>query len=65
MAWFLVIIMLTPLDEGNPPLVANGGVFKTMNECFVARDGVIEKLGRPIINYQAVCVAKELKGETT
>ena len=65
MVWFLVLVFLQPLDQGMPPSFANGGVFKTMDECFTARDRAIEELGRPIINYQAVCVAKELKGENT
>jgi len=32
------------------------GTFTTMQECFQAREQVVESIGRPIINYQAVCV---------
>lgn len=65
MVWFLVLIFLQPLDKGMPPAFANGGVFQSMEACFAARDRAVEELGRPIINYQAVCVAKEIKGEKT
>jgi uncharacterized membrane protein YphA (DoxX/SURF4 family) len=36
--------------------VTQEGVFDTMNECFDAREQLVEQLGRPIVNYQAVCV---------
>ncbi len=32
----------------------------TMEECFASRDWYVEGLGRPIINYQVVCVAEEI-----
>jgi len=32
------------------------GTFTTMDQCFDAREKVVESIGRPIINYQAVCV---------
>ena len=36
--------------------VTQEGVFDTMNVCFDAREQLVEQLGRPIVNYQAVCV---------
>lgn len=30
--------------------------FDNINDCFVAREGVIETYGRPMINYMTVCV---------
>jgi len=39
-------------------MLAEVGTYDSMDACFNDRDMVIEKIGRPIINYQAVCVAK-------
>ena len=30
--------------------------FNTMDECFDAREQLVEDIGRPIVNYQAVCI---------
>jgi hypothetical protein len=30
-----------------------------MDECFDARDRLVEVIGRPIVNYQAICVIQE------
>ena len=54
MKWVLVFIVLTT-DE---VMLAEVGTYDSMDACFNDRDMVIEKVGRPIINYQAVCVAK-------
>jgi len=32
--------------------------FSSIDECFNAREHVIQEIGRPIINYQAICVIK-------
>ena len=32
------------------------GDFDSMDLCFDKRDEIVEELGRPIVNYQAVCV---------
>ena len=34
----------------------NDGTFANMDECFSYRNDMIEIIGRPIINYQAVCI---------
>ena len=30
--------------------------FNTMDECFEAREQLVQDIGRPIVDYQAVCV---------
>ena len=30
--------------------------FGTMDECFDAREQLVEDIGRPIVDYQAVCI---------
>ena len=30
-----------------------------MDQCFEARDLYVEKTGRPIVNYQAICVLRK------
>jgi len=30
-----------------------------MEECFIARDDIVEIMKRPIINYQAICVIRD------
>lgn len=39
--------------------VTTQGIYDTMDECFDAREQLIETIGRPIVNYQAVCVIKK------
>lgn len=50
--WILVVLMLT-VDGLYTEQV---GVYQTIDECFDMRELVVEELGRPIVNYQAVCV---------
>jgi hypothetical protein len=33
--------------------------FGTMDECFDAREQLVEDIGRPIVNYQAVCIIQK------
>jgi len=33
-------------------------VFETMDECFTARNILVQQIGRPIVNYQAICVSQ-------
>jgi hypothetical protein len=54
MKWILVYITL----QGDFGKMASYGTYDTMNECFFAREELIEMIGRPIYNYQAVCVTK-------
>lgn len=30
--------------------------FETLSECFEGRELLVESVGRPIVNYQAICV---------
>jgi hypothetical protein len=32
-----------------------------MPECFDAREKLIETVGKPIINYQAICIPKDVE----
>ncbi len=52
MTFILVLIMVLSTGEISTSEVNR---FETMNDCFAARDVVVERLGRPI-NYQSVCV---------
>ena len=55
MKWLLIYIALT----GERVDVAKMGAYNTMDECFDARERLVEVIGRPIVNYQAVCVIQE------
>lgn len=52
MKWILVYIALT----GDRVDVNKMAAFNTMDECFDAREKFVEVIGRPIVNYQAVCI---------
>jgi hypothetical protein len=54
MKWVLIYITLS----GDFGKMADYGEYDSMEGCFDAREHLIEAAGRPIINYQAVCVAK-------
>lgn len=54
MKWVLIFIGIA----GNDIIVSDVATFERMDLCFEERDHIIETLGRPIVNYQAVCVAK-------
>ena len=32
--------------------------FDNMDDCFAARNVLVQQIGRPIVNYQAICVAQ-------
>lgn len=55
MKWLLIYITLT----GTRVDVNKMAAFNTMDECFDAREQLVEVIGRPIVNYQAVCIIKE------
>ena len=60
MKFILVLILVF----NNEPSVKTIGTFKHMNECFEERELMVEKLGRPIENYQAVCIiTKDYRGK--
>jgi hypothetical protein len=52
-------------------LVSGGSVtsisppMSSMEECFAARELVVAQLGRPIKNYQSVCIVVEDDSEPT
>lgn len=52
-SFILVLLMIVSPGEIQSK---NLGIFNTMNECFMARESIVNELGRPIANYQAVCV---------
>jgi hypothetical protein len=58
MKWILIYITLSS-DFGK---MASYGEYNTMEQCFDAREKLIEVVGRPIVNYQAVCVIKDEEG---
>lgn len=53
MKWILIWISLN-----NHPIHTSIelGRYTTMTECFHEREMLIERVGKPIINYQAICV---------
>ena len=55
MKWLLIYIALT----GDRVDVNKMAAFNSMDECFDARERFVEVIGRPIVNYQAVCVIQE------
>ena len=50
--FILVFISLVNMNIYSQPL----GIYSSMDDCFVAREILVESVGRPIKNYQAVCV---------
>lgn len=54
MKWALVLILFS---DGTS-VMGTISEHDSMTACFDAREKIIEEKGRPIINYQAVCVAK-------
>lgn len=54
MKWVLLFIGLS----GEEILVGHVETYNTMDACFEEREQIIETVGRPIINYQAICIAK-------
>lgn len=53
MKFILVLITIVALNDVDTKVL---GVYNTMEECFDAREAVVELVGRPIQNYQAVCI---------
>lgn len=51
MKWILFYIMM-----GENTLAFDMREYSKMDECFAAREELIEQVGRPIVNYQAICV---------
>lgn len=54
MTWALVLILFS----GTESVMGTISEHDSMTACFDAREKIIEEKGRPIVNYQVVCVAK-------
>ena len=57
MTWILFIIMISPNGEGYKTKV--NSFHEEMDKCFERRQEVVELLGKPIVNYQAICVRSD------
>ena len=64
MVWILFIIGIDGLAQGKPPMIGAYPPVATMTECFEKRESVIQELGRPLINYQAVCIRYDAEGDS-
>lgn len=53
-----ILILLMVVSPGEVQ-AKNLGSFQTMNQCFEARELIVKNIGRPIVNYQAVCVLQK------
>ncbi len=52
------ILLLISLVNGNFELTTVQQ-FDKMDDCFGGREVLIKSIGRPIVNYQVICVIKE------
>ena len=59
MSWVLVLLFLT-VDGVQ---VAEMAEYQSMTDCFDDRERIVYDLGKPIINYQVVCIAKDFENE--
>jgi len=53
MTWILFVIFV----NGSQYYVQPDSVYQEMESCFARREQIVEEVGKPIINYQAVCIA--------
>ena len=49
-------ILVTLISTGGHVSISEQATYKDMRSCFEERDKVIRYLGRPVVNYQAICV---------
>jgi len=54
--WVLFLIVLGDSNYAVRPM----GMFLEMNECLAQRNALVEEIGKPIIDYQAICIQKSL-----
>jgi hypothetical protein len=54
MKWILVLIVLTADNE----VIKKLEEYPSMLACFEAREQVVESIGKPIVDYQVLCVPK-------
>jgi hypothetical protein len=52
-AWLLVAVILNPAGV---PLTYIGGVYTDMDSCMAKREEAVNQFGRPIKNYQVICI---------
>jgi len=57
MKWVLVLVALS--HHGHP-IATEEGRYETMAECFEAREKLVEQEGKPIVDYQAVCISYKI-----
>ena len=50
------ILVLIIVMTGGDFISIHAGNYNNMTSCFKARELVVEKQGKPIVNYQAICV---------
>tara|TARA_R110000823_G_scaffold2934_4_gene11672 strand:+ start:1612 stop:1794 length:183 start_codon:yes stop_codon:yes gene_type:complete len=53
-----VWILVTLIATGGLVLISDQVVYDDLASCFEARENIIQELGRPIVDYQAICVNK-------
>jgi hypothetical protein len=63
MKWILVLLFTTGVEE-TPIHAEYYGTYDRMDICFEKRDEWVEYIGRPLINYQLVCVANDTENTT-
>ena len=56
--WVLFVILL----EADRYIVAPRGIFPTMDDCFAARQNVVQSAPQPKINYEAICIQTDKLG---
>lgn len=56
--WVLFVILL----EADRYIVAPRGIFPTMDDCFEARESVVQSAPQPKINYEAICIQTDKLG---
>jgi hypothetical protein len=54
--FYLILIFIWPSGEVTSDAIS---IHTSMEECFIARDDIVEIMKRPIINYQAICVIRD------
>ena len=59
--WFLVGIAVGIGGAQAVPV----SLYKTMEECFAAREVFMEELPKPKMNYEVVCIRTDLNGKET
>ena len=50
--WVLFVILL----EANRYYVSPNGIYPSMNDCFEAREYVMQTAPQPKMNYDAICI---------